>query len=377
MKNSILKFLTKEPIAPLFQPFQHGAVTIFMLHRFADSAYGNRGHSIEALRANLSFLRRHKVRLIGLPELLQDLDEQRSGSGVAFTVDDGYGDFARVAAPVFAEFDCPVTVFITTGFVDGGFWMWWDKIIWACIESRRSAVQLQIGGKPYAYTLDTSASRWAAAADLIQRFKRFPDAVMQRAIDDLLRAADVALPPDLPRMFLPMTWDDISRLGKQGVTFGPHTVTHPILSQVDDARSCAELEGSWQRLRAATASAIPVFCFPNGDYASFTDRERRTVKNMEMRACVLAEQHFTTLAHAQPARVGFTTELPRYAYPDDVAQFRQIVTGLERMKRTLRDILPSSSGTASAANRLSQSMPPLDSPEPVLAELSRTLDSHD
>src|SRR5690348_4551652 len=144
MKNAILKFLTNESIAPLFRPFQQGAVTIFMLHRFADAEYGNRGHSIEALRANLSFLRRHKVRLIGLPELLRDLDEQRSGSAVAFTVDDGYGDFARVAAPVFSEFECPVTVFITTGFVDGGFWMWWDKIIWACTESRRSAIQLQI-----------------------------------------------------------------------------------------------------------------------------------------------------------------------------------------------------------------------------------------
>ena len=352
MKGRILKLLTKDSIVPLFRPFQHGAVTIFMLHRFADEAFGNRGHSIEFLRANLSFLRRHKFKLIGLPELLRDLDEKRLGPAVVFTVDDGYGDFARVAAPVFAEFDCPVTVFATTGFIDGGFWMWWDKIIWACTQSRRSSVQLRIDGNAYRYTLDGSARRWSAAANLTERLKRYPDRIMQSAIEDLLCAAEVELPPELPDMFLPMTWNDVSRLGKEGVTFGPHTVSHPILSQVDDARSCAELEGSWRRLRAATSAAIPVFCFPNGDYASFTDRERRTVKAIGMRACALAEQHFTTLAHAQSAGAGFTTELPRYAYPDDVAQFRQIVSGMERMKRGLRSLLPSSPSAAQTRSAL-------------------------
>ena len=47
MKSGILSLLTREPVAKLFRPFQHGAVTIFMLHRFADSEYGNRGHSID------------------------------------------------------------------------------------------------------------------------------------------------------------------------------------------------------------------------------------------------------------------------------------------------------------------------------------------
>lgn len=345
MKSGILSVLTREPIAQLFRPFQHGAVTIFMLHRFADSEYGNRGHSIDGLRANLSFLRRHHFRLLGLPELLNELDECRLGSApaVVFTVDDGYGDFARVAAPVFAEFDCPVTVFTTTGFIDGGFWMWWDKIIWALSESKRKSVELQVGPDCYGYSLDSRAARWRASTDLIERVKKYPDAVMHAAIDDLLRLADVALPRELPRMFLPMTWDEISHCANQGVTFGPHTVTHPLLSRVDDARSLAELHGSWARLRAATSAAIPVFCYPNGDYASFTDRERHTIESMGMRASVTAEQHFTTSAYARVGPAAVTTvELPRYCYPDESFQFRQIVSGIERVKRNLRGLLHSS-----------------------------------
>ena len=343
MKRVILKLLTREPMVRLFRPLQQGAVTIFMLHRFADDAFGNPGHSIDALRTNLSFLRRHRFRLIGLPDLLQELDEHHVNSvpGVVFTVDDGYGDFARVAAPVFAEFDCPVTVFVTTGFVDGGFWMWWDKIIWAISETTRPSVELQVGRDFYRYALGDAPARERAAKDLIERLKRVPDVAMQATIDDLLLRADVELPRALPRRFVPMTWDDVSRCASRGVTFGPHTVTHPILSQVDDGRAQAELEDSWQRLRSATSAAIPVFCYPNGDYPSFTDRERRTLRAMGMRASVLAEQHFTTSKHAPADALQSTVELPRFAYPSDHEQFRQIVGGIERLKQTVRAALTS------------------------------------
>ena len=47
---------------------------------------------------------------------------------VAFTIDDGYVEQATVAAPVFAEFDCPVTTFVTSGFLDRALWFWWDQI---------------------------------------------------------------------------------------------------------------------------------------------------------------------------------------------------------------------------------------------------------
>lgn len=340
VKSAILKILMREPTVSVFRPVQRGAVTILMLHRFADAEYGNAGHSIEALRENLSFLRRNKYRLIGLPDLLAGGDEGGLASqpAVIFTVDDGYGDFVRVAAPVFAAFDCPVTVFITTGFVDGGLWMWWDQILWAFLQTRRSTVKLHVSGSTCEYIIDCTEARRRAADDLIERLKRAPELVMRTAVGDLLRDADVELPHCLPDMFRPMTWDDVSRCATQGVTFGPHTITHPILSQVSEQRAHAEMEGSWQRLRTATCAAIPVFCYPNGDYASFTDRDTRIAMSIGMGACVLAEQDFTS-PHVSCGRREAIAELPRFAYPDDPVQFRQIVGGMERLKRRIRDRL--------------------------------------
>lgn len=343
MKREILRLLTREPLVPLFRPFQRGAVTIFMLHRFADPAYGNSGHQADILRANLEFLRRHRHRVVGLLEVLSELEEQRLPlrPAVAFTIDDGYGDFARVAAPIFAEFDCPVTVFTTTAFIDGGFWMWWDKVAWAFANSTRASVVVELRGTRHQYQLDDRTSRTRAAADLTERLKRVPDPVSQAAVDELLRIAEVQLPSEVADEFLPMTWNDVARCATQGVTFGPHTVTHPILSQVDDQRAKAELEGSWRRLRSSTSAAIPVFCYPNGDYASFTDRERGILASIGLRAAVISEEHFTTSQHARTDASRGIVELPRFPYPDDTAQFRQLVGGMERVKRRLRSVRPS------------------------------------
>ena len=344
-KRNLLTLLTRESIVPLFRPFQWGAVTVFMLHRFADSAYGNTGHQVEILRANLSFLRRHHYRIIGLLDLVEELerDQLPSAPAVVFTVDDGYGDFARVAAPVFAEFDCPVTVFLTTAFVDGGFWMWNDKVSWAFAESKRPSLTIELLQGRYEYSLRGTTARLSGTEDLTEKLKRVPHPVAQSLIDELLRVAEVELPAEMPRRFMPMTWNDVARCADRGVTFGPHTISHPILSQVDDERAALEIHDSWQYLKAKTSTAIPVFCYPNGDYASFSDRDRRTIASIGMRAAVIYDEHFATSrwVHAKPSSGAL--ELPRFPYPDDTAQFRQIVGGMERLKQTVRSVVQSSS----------------------------------
>ena len=59
-----------------------------------------------------------------------------------------------------------------------------------------------------------------------------------------------------------MTWDEARAAERNGMSFGPHTVTHPVLSQTTDDCLVQELGGSWQRLKDELANPVPVFCFP-------------------------------------------------------------------------------------------------------------------
>ncbi|MEO8195040.1 MAG: hypothetical protein ABI681_14400, partial [Gemmatimonadales bacterium] len=114
----------------MFWPLLRSRATIFMMHRFRSPEMGVEGHDPMTLRSILRMLRKRRYELVSLATLLGDVAtaRPRTRPAVVFTIDDGYLDQASVAAPAFAEFDCPVTTFVTTGFLDGALWFWWDRI---------------------------------------------------------------------------------------------------------------------------------------------------------------------------------------------------------------------------------------------------------
>src|SRR5580658_6171995 len=49
-------------------------------------------------------------------------------NAIVLTVDDGHRDFYTGAYPVFQHHGLPVTVYITTDYLDGRCWLWFDLI---------------------------------------------------------------------------------------------------------------------------------------------------------------------------------------------------------------------------------------------------------
>src|SRR6476469_2713535 len=141
--------------APVSQRLLRGTGSIFTLHRFADRDRGNTGHDPAGVRADLAYLRRNRYELVSLANLaarLRDRDS-RLGKTVAFTVDDGYADFASVGIRIFAEFDCPVTVFVVTGAVDAGGWYWWDRLQQTVARARIGKLDFDLGKKRFSAVL--------------------------------------------------------------------------------------------------------------------------------------------------------------------------------------------------------------------------------
>src|SRR5437879_6917080 len=152
------RVMSADIFAPALRTLGRGLVSIFTFHRFADPDLGVVGHDPAALRDHLAYLRRHRYRLLSLTDVIRDLEEGGGGPPtVAFTVDDGYGDFARIAAPVFAEFDCPVTLFVTTGFVDGLLWLWWDRVTYLFEHTPSSTLMLNLHSQARAQHKSTTA----------------------------------------------------------------------------------------------------------------------------------------------------------------------------------------------------------------------------
>jgi len=336
LKAAALRLVTASPVVRALRPLMRQHATIFMLHRFRNPDTGSEGIDPSVVRRGLSVLRSEKFDLIGLERLFQLLSEGAPIDGaVAFTIDDGYRDHATVAAPVFAEYDCPVTTFLCTGFLDGNLWFWWDRIEYVFRQTRRSGFTAILGEQEIEYAWAEEAERRRAQRDFVERCKRVPDAEKHAAIGRLAGAADVEVPDIPPSQYAPMTWDQARACERRGMTFGPHTVTHPILSQAPDAQSREEISGSWDRLREELNQPVPVFCYPNGGTEDFGAREIAALEAVGLAGAVTGEPGYggTATFNAEPQA---RWRVSRFAFPTSKPMMLQYASGLELIKQRLR-----------------------------------------
>jgi peptidoglycan/xylan/chitin deacetylase (PgdA/CDA1 family) len=334
LKRALRTALTSRPASYLLAPLTRGTAAILMLHRFSDAERGNSGHDPRKLRTLLQRLRRKRYNLLPVHDVLARLafGDTSLAKTVAFTLDDGFADQADVAAPIFAEFDCPATIFVTTGFLDGRLWFWWDRIehIFHSVQHTRISIEVPDGRRDY--RLAARDARDRASVDFVQLCKALPDADKHELIRSLANTAEVTLPDKPPPPYAPMSWEKLRALESQGISFGPHTVTHPVLSRVDGAQARYELTTSWERLRAEARAPVAVFCYPNGRDADFTEREATHLRSLGFLGALST---MPGCAAVPPSGnwddVRF--RIPRYAYDDDLSATLQYVNGLERAKQ--------------------------------------------
>ena len=307
-----------------------------MLHRFTDFERGVIGSEAAQLRRTLQYLIRHNYECVGLAEVFHRL----AGEGppvdgaVAFTIDDGYVEQASVAAPIFAEFECPVTTFLSTGFVDRALWFWWDQIEYVFRHANRRSLHVELDGT-LSYRWETDVELARSQADFIRRCKLAPPSDIPSAIGLLARAAEVEIPRRPPPQYAPMTWDQVRECERSGMTFGPHSVTHPILRRANEDQARREIADSWSRLQAEVGQPLPVFCYPNGGWDDFGEREIAVLRQLGFLGAVVSESGYADAASFREEHDGPFT-VPRFGLPDSGLHVIQYVSGAERVKRAVR-----------------------------------------
>ncbi len=84
-----------------------------------------------------------------------------------------------------------------------------------------------------------------------------------------------------------LSWKEISRLSREGVTFGSHTRSHPFLSRLSPLEVKDEVAGSKSFLEEKLQTPAESFCYPYGDY---NDRIIAQVRNAGYKAAVTTKR---------------------------------------------------------------------------------------
>ncbi len=198
------------------------------------------------------------LNIIPLPEAIGMLREDRLPDRAAcITFDDGYADNVDAALPILLRHGLSATFFVASGFLDGGR-MWNDTIIEAFRRAPGTVADLEHLGLGRR-VIDTPASRRAAIDEVIDKLKYAAPVTRQEQVDALARTIGETLPDDMM-----MRSDQVRALHAAGMTIGAHTVTHPILMQIDPREALAEIRGGREALQSILDAPVRLFAYPNG-----------------------------------------------------------------------------------------------------------------
>ena len=326
MKQLMLNMMCTVGVFAPFRVANRNNTLIVTYHRFSETTQPNMT-SAKVLAAQLDYLT-SRYRILPLAEVVDRLAQGKSlpVRTAAITIDDGYHDAYDVALPLFRHYQAPATLFVTTGFLDRAIWLWTDKTRYLIGKTLVVESEARIAGQTLQLNCKNDEARQKTAVRINDLLKSLPDEVKENELSRLAEALAVELPLLPPKHLGPIRWDQAREMDAAGMAIESHTVTHPILTNVDDARLKWELCESKARLESELQRPAQVFCYPNG---ADSPRIRNAVIQAGYTGAV------GTIHGLNDARTDIFC-LQRIHSEPDMAHFTQSTSGFELFKNKLR-----------------------------------------
>ena len=334
-KKLLIPILASRPIAAVANRFFGGGVPVFMLHRMDDENHARAGGTRTAhLRRCLQYLVDQGYRFTSLEQIVTTLREGQPlpAKTVVFTMDDGFVDQATIAAPIFEEFQCPLTFFVITGMLDQSLWPWDTQVAWITETAATQTLATSVAGKPFTLPLGSIDDRRHAKRILHDAIRETPSDAIKKIVRLIASDAGVVIPDTPPAAYQPMTWDMARQLERRGIQFAPHSVSHNLLSRLDNDKLQQEISDSWATLDRELLNPLKVFCYPTGRTGDYDARAINMLRDSGYLAAVT-----TTPDFVMPVRTDedLLYSLPRFSLPDSMEDFIQCCTWIEYAKNNL------------------------------------------
>ena len=268
---------------------------------------------------------RSSFEFISLPEALTRLEEgARTRNAMVITLDDGYKDNRTCAVPVLARHKVPATVFPEAGALERRALGWIHKFFFVnhvkgCAFFAREYAR-RTADRNAARRLEGAEARAGNLEYVMKRILKYEaDPVeRERITDALFTGAGGDEEAILEALYL--DWKDVSDLAEEGITFGCHTVTHPILSSLSRAEARLEITEARRLMRTRAGVDTDLFAYPWGRSWDFNDETVDLLRGEGFRCGLTAEGRSVTPGRWDPFRLSRYPLAGGFPLPDLLAE---------------------------------------------------------
>ncbi|MDR1479445.1 MAG: polysaccharide deacetylase family protein [Planctomycetaceae bacterium] len=191
---------------------------------------------------------------------------------VYLSFDDGYRNNLTLAAPLLTRYEIPATIFVTTNLIATD-----NQLIWALeLHERLTTLtdsEIYFCGKTYNLPPPETPQRTETALDLLNQIKHIAVEERINLLQFLRDRTEIDLTPFWKReLYDFLNWGELRLLIKQGISIGAHTLSHPILSNLDQVELDNELLESKKCIERELGVGCDVLAYPFGSVNDFSER---------------------------------------------------------------------------------------------------------
>jgi peptidoglycan/xylan/chitin deacetylase (PgdA/CDA1 family) len=236
---------------------------------------------------------------------------------LVITLDDGYKDNYLYAYPILKKHHAPATIFLATGHIGTERLFWYNKVKYVFQATPLVKADVDDFGK---LRLQSSSERLEAGLVVLERLKRMPEMKRNSLVEKLADALRVNIPEDLGKSAI-LSWDEVREMSNDGIAFGAHTVSHPILTNVPLEEAKWEIVQSKKDIEERLEQPVTAFAYPSGGHRDFNNQVANFVKESGFLCAVTAIPRWIS----NKANI---YELGRIRASENQNQFKVLFSGL-------------------------------------------------
>ena len=203
---------------------------------------------------------------------------------VIVTFDDGYQDNYLYAFPILKKHGVPATIFLTTGFIGTTNMLWHDRLAWILYNANGgnfksfNGLNQNLVDEINAFAAGSLNEKIKTLFRLSDILKKYDESRRTETLAKLEVHLNVTKRPN-ENIHPMLSWQQVREMAAAGISFGSHTVNHPVLTQLSTDQALMEIVESKQKIEENIGCAVKVFAYPYGKNTDISLEIVRLIKN--------------------------------------------------------------------------------------------------